>query len=80
MTARPRLLPPSEAVVRPVAEPLLLRAHQVASLLNVSRSTAYAWMQDGTLPTVTIGTTKRCPRADLLEWLAARTRPGRRVG
>jgi excisionase family DNA binding protein len=56
------------------SETLLLRAHEVADILRISRATTYAWMANGTLPTVRIGVCgKRVPRAALLEWLETRT-------
>jgi excisionase family DNA binding protein len=53
----------------------LLRGGEVAGVLGVSRSLAYRWMSDGTLPVVKIpgARTVRVPRGALDEWIRAHT-------
>jgi excisionase family DNA binding protein len=55
---------------------LLLTAHEVASLLSISRALAYRWMQDGTLPALRApqGRIVRVPREALDQWIAKNTR------
>ena len=45
---------------------ILLKATDVANILNISRSMAYKLMQDGDLPTVHIGNARRVRYKDLL--------------
>ena len=47
----------------------LLKANDVAELLNVSRSFVYALMQSGHLPTVQIGRSVRVRPEDLEEFI-----------
>ena len=47
----------------------LLRAQDVAELLSVSRSFAYALMQSGQLPTVQLGRAVRVRPEDLEEFI-----------
>ena len=47
----------------------LLRAQDVAELLSVSRSFAYALMQSGQLPTVQLGRSVRVRPKDLEEYI-----------
>jgi excisionase family DNA binding protein len=54
-------------------ERLLLRATEVARLLNISRSQVYSMMQRGNLPTVRIGRAVRVSREALLDWVRAST-------
>ena len=49
--------------------PLVLRAPEVQLLLNVSRSTAYAAMSDGTIPSFRVRNTLRCLR--IVVWAVA---------
>ena len=49
--------------------PLVLRAPEVQLLLNVSRSTAYAAMRDGTIPSFRVRNTLRCLR--IVVWAIA---------
>ncbi len=51
-------------------EPLLLRVNEVARLLGVSRSTAYAIVATGELPSVRLGRAVRVRRTDLEAWLS----------
>ena len=48
---------------------ILLKAEEVAELLSVSRSFAYALMQSGQLPTVQIGRSVRVRPEDLEEFI-----------
>ena len=52
--------------------PLVLRAPEVQLLLNVSRSTAYAAMSDGTIPSFRVRNTLRCLR--IAVWAVANGR------
>jgi excisionase family DNA binding protein len=47
----------------------LLRANEVADILNVSRAMAYKLMQRGMIPTVHIGNSKRVRPADLQNYI-----------
>lgn len=47
----------------------LLKAKQVAELLQVSRSLAYRLMQDGTIPTVRFGGSVRVWQQDLMVFI-----------
>ncbi len=54
----------------PAVAPLLLRDYEVAAILNVSKSTAYALMAGGTLPgVVRIGRSIRLSREALERWV-----------
>ena len=46
-----------------------LKAEQVAEILNISRSLAYRLMQDGEIPTISIGKTKRVRQDDLDDYI-----------
>lgn len=52
---------------------VLLKARQVATLLGISRSQAYAMMATGRLPIVRIGRSVRVPKAALIEWIRNNT-------
>jgi excisionase family DNA binding protein len=52
-------------------EKLLLRPDEVASLLGVSRSKAYALIAAGAIPSVRLGGAVRVPADRLREWLSA---------
>ena len=43
----------------------LLKVKQVAERLNVTPQTVYIWMDNGTLPYVTVGRTRRILEEDL---------------
>ena len=59
--------------------PLVLRAPEVQVLLNVSRSTAYAAIRDGTIPSFRVRTTLRCLR--IVVWAIANSKdPSTYVG
>jgi len=51
-------------------EPLLLSPREVAEALAIGRSTAYALMAAGVLPSVRIGSSVRAPAATLKAWVA----------
>ncbi|MCX6632903.1 MAG: helix-turn-helix domain-containing protein [Candidatus Solibacter sp.] len=61
---------------------LLLNAHDVALMLNISRALAYRWMQDGTLPALRapVGRVVRVPRAALEQWIERNTYTGKGGG
>jgi len=47
----------------------LLKATDIAKILNISRAMAYRLMQLGEIRTVSIGTAKRVRRIDLLAYI-----------
>ena len=47
----------------------LLKATDIAKILNISRAMAYRLMQLGEIRTVSIGTAKRVRRKDLLAYI-----------
>jgi len=47
----------------------LLKATEVASILNISRAMAYKLMQTKAIPTVSIGSSKRVRPADLNKYI-----------
>lgn len=47
----------------------LLKATDIAQILNISRAMAYRLMQLGDIRTVSIGTAKRVRRKDLLTYI-----------
>jgi excisionase family DNA binding protein len=47
---------------------------EVAKLLRISRSLAYRWVGDGTLPSIRIGSTVRIPKVTFEQWLADKSR------
>lgn len=51
----------------------LLKAKDVAEILNISRSKAYHWMQIGEIPTVRIGKSRRVRPEDLIEYINKNT-------
>ena len=55
------------------AEPLLLRAGDVARALGLGRSTVFALLAAGELPVVRIGRSVRVPRVALERWIDERT-------
>lgn len=52
--------------------PLLLRAEEVARLLGISRSKAFALLATNELPAIRIGRSVRVARADLEAWIQSR--------
>ncbi len=52
--------------------PMLLRAEEVARLLSLGRSTVFALMKSGELPSVRIGRAVRVPREAIDEFVATR--------
>lgn len=56
-------------------EAQLLKGHEVAKVLNVSRATAYIWMSRGVLPVFRVPGSRsiRVPRAALDNWIVQRT-------
>lgn len=57
---------------------LAYRPSEVATMLGVSRSLVYEWVERGFLPSIRNGSTIVIPAADLEAWVAAETRPARR--
>ena len=57
----------------PAAEPLLLKAGDVAKLLGLGRSKVFAMLAVGELPVIRIGRSVRVPRAALEDWIAEHT-------
>jgi excisionase family DNA binding protein len=53
----------------PVAERLALTVDDAAKLLDISRSLAYEWVKNGTLPTIRVGNAVRVPRRALEAWI-----------
>lgn len=51
----------------------LLKASEVASILNISKAFAYKLMQTGQLATVNIGASRRVRLADLEEFITRNT-------
>jgi len=52
----------------------LLKPADVMVRLGVSRARLYAWLSDGTLPSVRLGRSVRIPAADLAAWIEERRR------
>jgi excisionase family DNA binding protein len=52
----------------------LLRAREVADLLDLSPSTVLDWFEDGRLPGFKLGRAVRFRESEILEWLEARRR------
>jgi excisionase family DNA binding protein len=60
----------------PVIPPtrILLRVHEAAEMLGLSRATLYNLLAAGTeIPVVRIGRSVRIPRAELEEWITRQT-------
>lgn len=57
-----------------MSEPLLLDSREVARLLGVSRTKAFAMMGRCELPVVRIGRCVRVPREALTDWINSRMR------
>ena len=53
--------------------PDVLTAEQLASVLQISKSGAYALLNRSDFPTLQIGGRKMVMKKDLLEWLRSRT-------
>ena len=53
--------------------PDVLTAEQLASVLQISKSGAYALLSRSDFPTLQIGGRKMVMKKDLLEWLNSRT-------
>jgi excisionase family DNA binding protein len=52
------------------AQPLLLRPEQVATLLNISRATAYRLIALGEVPSIRVGRSRRTSRSQLEHYVA----------
>ena len=57
----------------------LLKATEIAHILNISRAMAYRLMQLGNIRTVSIGTAKRVRRKDLRTFIENNLSPMREV-
>ena len=56
----------------PPAAALLLKAPEVASLLNVSERSVHSWSANGRMPpSIHVGRSARWRRADIERWLGA---------
>ena len=53
-------------------EKLLLRPNEAAELLGVGRSTIYALLASGDVPSVRVGRSVRLPLEAVRQWVAAR--------
>lgn len=53
-------------------ERLLLRVAEAAEIAGISRSLAYRLVQDGTWPSVRVGSSIRVPVAALKKWIEER--------
>lgn len=53
--------------------PRLLNAHEVAAILNVSKSYAYALMQSGEIPIIHLGKARRVKSQDLIDFIEKNT-------
>lgn len=73
MNADPSPNPTVPAFDENDASVVLYKAHQVATLLGISRSQAYGMMATGRLPVVRIGRSVRVPKAALIEWIRTNT-------
>lgn len=54
----------------------LLKANEVAEILNISRSHAYLLMQSGEIPTVRLGKSCRVRPRDLADYIEKNIRSG----
>jgi excisionase family DNA binding protein len=54
-------------------ERLLLRPDEAAIVLGLARSTLYALLARGELPSLRVGNSLRVPAAELREWVERRT-------
>jgi excisionase family DNA binding protein len=63
----------------PIGERLALTVEDAAKLLDISRSQAYEWVKDGTLPAIRVPNSNavRIPRRALEAWIEERTTHGR---
>jgi excisionase family DNA binding protein len=50
-------------------EPLLIRVTEAARMLSLCRSTIYAMLDAGELPSIRCGTARRIPVAALRDWV-----------
>lgn len=50
-------------------QPLLLKVHEAASILGISRSHTYALLREKVLPSFRMGSSVRVPRAALEAWI-----------
>lgn len=57
-------------------EKLLLRPHECAEVLGLCRSKVYELIASGTIPSITIGKSRRIPLDALRAWTRAQTEVG----
>jgi excisionase family DNA binding protein len=55
-------------------EKLLLRPHECAEVLGLCRSKVYELIASGTLPSITIGKSRRIPVEALRDWVRAQSK------
>lgn len=61
-----------------MAQRELLTVEEVQAVLGIGRWKAYRMIERGELPTLRVGRLVRVPRAALMGWIAANTRPAER--
>lgn len=70
-----------QTVARPLVPvpttPVLMKAGEVAALLNLGRSTVFELIARGDIPSIRVGRSVRVPRDRLQEWIETRTTGGR---
>lgn len=62
------------------ARPTLLKASDIARILNISKAFAYQLMQKGDIPTVKIGGARRVRPEDLERYIQENISHGSKVG
>jgi excisionase family DNA binding protein len=69
----------NEKIIMINLEERLLRATEVANMLNISRAFAYRLMQQGKIRTVVIAKSRRVRPADLQEYIERSLTPENRI-
>ncbi len=57
-------------------DPVFLTVHEVARLLKLHPNTIYRWAEEGSVPSVHLGSMVRIPRKAFYEWITAQQRHG----
>lgn len=57
-----------------MTEPLLVGVREAAAIVGVGRNQAYAWVRDGTWPSVACGRKRLIPRAALIRFVEEASR------
>ena len=57
----------------------LLTPDQIATLLEVKKSTIYNWTHTGYIPHIKLGKLVRFKKSDILKWLDKKSNPGRKT-